>query len=115
VAASGEKKTVETPEFAAFSRRILKALARRIGDNGDIAVLHELAELERTVQQMMLEAVDKLKAEPWSYSWADVAREIGTNRSAAHERFGPKSIYRQRDESAKAAHGILNFIRLWSA
>lgn len=95
------QKVVETPEFAAFSRRILKALARRIGDQGDIAVLHELAELERCVQDMMLEAVDKLNADPWNYSWADIALELGTKRSAAHERFGPKSIYRQRVKSAE--------------
>lgn len=74
-------------EFVAFSRRILRALGRRmaVSDPEDLAELLELhAELGAAIDQ----AVRGLRAS--GFSWSEIARGTGTTRQAAHARWASK-------------------------
>jgi hypothetical protein len=83
--AKREKKTTENPEFAAFTRRILRAYARRVAD-GDIEALRSLATLASDVDNATRDAVRGLRQ--WSYSWSDIADRLGVSRQAATARWG---------------------------
>lgn len=66
--------------------RNLRALARHVGDGA----LHELADLDRLRDELdghILDAVARLRAEPWCYSWAQIGKTLGISRQAAAQRF----------------------------
>lgn len=75
---------VENGEFAAFSRRIMRALARRAG--GDVDLLPQLRKVQDDVDELMRGAVAQCRAE--GYSWAEIAARLGTTRQAAQQRYG---------------------------
>jgi DNA-directed RNA polymerase specialized sigma24 family protein len=75
---------VENSDFAAFARRIMRALARRAG--GDVELLPILRRVQDDVDELMREAVDHCRSE--GYSWAEIASRLGTTRQAAQQRYG---------------------------
>jgi hypothetical protein len=75
---------VENQDYAAFSRRVIRAAARRIAA-GDVEELAHLLGLEREVQCAIQIAVNGLRAQ--GYSWADIGLRIGITRQAAHQRW----------------------------
>ncbi len=79
------RRVVENDDYAAFTRRVLAAHGRRIAA-GDIAGLAGLAALAANVDRALIDAVTGLRAA--GYSWADIARQLGTTRQAAQQRFG---------------------------
>ena len=81
------KRIRETPEFASFTRRIMRALSRRIAD-GDVDALGELEALRAEVDRAMIAAVVGLRSEPFNYSWAQIGDRLGVTRQAAQIRFG---------------------------
>jgi hypothetical protein len=81
------KSRVETPEYAAFVTRVIRACGRRVAD-GDIGGLAYLVALRDEVETTIASAVAGLRSEPWSYSWQQVADELGTTRQAAQQRYG---------------------------
>lgn len=81
-------RTIETAEFAAFTRRIVRAYGRRIA-SGDVDALPELLKLAREVETVTAQAVNGLRAE--GYSWGEIAARLGTSRQAAQQRFGRAS------------------------
>lgn len=90
-AALSEDRTVDDEAFDAFARRIVRAYGRRIGD-GNVAGLVGLVRLSEAVDQAMQAAVDGLRADPWDYSWGDIARNLGVSRQAVRQRWGsPRS------------------------
>ena len=84
------ERVVENPEFAAFARRILRAAARRVAD-GDVEGLAGLVALRSEVEAAIGQAITGLRSPQWSYSWADIARVLGTTRQAAQQRYGGAS------------------------
>ena len=82
------RAVVENRDYAAFSRRVIRAAGRRIAA-GDIEELSQLLGLERELQQAIQTAVNGLRAE--GYSWADIALRIGITRQAAHQRWATTS------------------------
>jgi hypothetical protein len=80
-------RVVENPEFAAFAGRILRAAARRVGD-GDVEGLACMVALRSELDGAIRQAVTGLRSPQWSYSWADIARVLGTTRQAAQQRYG---------------------------
>jgi hypothetical protein len=84
---SGPKRVVETPEYAAFARRILRACARRVAE-GDVEGLACLVALRTELETAIASAVAGLRSEQWSYSWAQVAAVLGSTRQAAQQRYG---------------------------
>ena len=77
----------DTEEWGAFLERILKATARRVG-SGDIEGLAVIARVQHLVDETMQHSVDRLRGEPWSYSWTDIGLRLGITRQAAQQRFG---------------------------
>ena len=75
---------VENDHYAAFTRRILHAHARRIS-HGDIEGLAALAALAADIDTALHTAVTGLRAA--GYSWADIAARLGVTRQPAHQRF----------------------------
>jgi hypothetical protein len=78
------RPAVENQDYAAFSRRVIRAAARRIAA-GDVEELAHLLGLERELQCAIHTAVNGLRAQ--GYSWADIALRIGITRQAAHQRW----------------------------
>jgi hypothetical protein len=74
-------------DFVAFSRRILRALARRMAVS-DPEDLTELLALRDDLDTAIDQAVAGLRAS--GYSWADIARGTGTTRQAAFARCASK-------------------------
>lgn len=78
------RPVVENQDYAAFSRRVIRAAARRVAA-GDVEELAHLFGLERELQRAIQTAVTGLRAQ--GYSWADIALRIGITRQAAHQRW----------------------------
>jgi hypothetical protein len=77
--------TVENAEFAAFTRRILRAHARRVA-TGDVDALADLVALSTSLDQAIGQAVTGLRA--FGYSWAEIAHRLGITKQAAQQRWG---------------------------
>jgi hypothetical protein len=80
------RPVVENTDYAALSRRVLRAQARRISV-GDVEGLNDLLALERELQRAIHSAVTGLRTS--GYSWGEIATRIGIGRQAAHQRWGP--------------------------
>ena len=82
------RDVVETDDYAAMLRRMLRAYARRVGqaDDVDLAVMADLA---REVDDLVAAAVAAQRA--GGRSWGDVGRALGVTRQAAQQRFGSRS------------------------
>ena len=78
------RRVVENDDYAAFTRRVLHAHARRIA-HGDIEGLTQLAALAAEINTTLHHAVRGLRDQ--GYSWAEIAARLGTTRQAAQQRF----------------------------
>jgi hypothetical protein len=78
------RPAVENQDYAAFSRRVIRAHARRIAE-GDIEALTHLTGLERELHNAIHTAVEGLRTQ--GYSWADIALRLGITRQATHQRW----------------------------
>lgn len=76
---------VENREFAAFTRRIIRAHARRVAA-GDVEALTDLVALSAAVDQAITDAVIGLRA--FGYSWTEIATRLGITKQAAQQRWG---------------------------
>jgi hypothetical protein len=79
------KPAIENDEYAAFTRRILRAYARRISA-GDIDALADIIILAADVEHATRQAVTGLR--DTGYSWADIGLRLGVTRQAAQQRWG---------------------------
>ncbi len=79
------KRERDIPSFAGMVRRTLRALGRRVAD-ADPEDLVELLELREVVEEAIAEAVRGQRGN--GFSWAEIARGLGTTRQAAQQRFG---------------------------
>lgn len=84
-------RVVENSEFTAFSRRILRAVGRRIAA-GDVDALPDLAALSADLDAAIGDVVLGLRAV--GYSWGEIAARLGVTRQAAHQRWaaGPARV-----------------------
>jgi hypothetical protein len=71
---------------AAMVSRCLRAMSRRVGD-GDVAALEEFDRLRHELDGHILDAVTRLRAEPWCYSWRQIGIALGVTPQAAAQRF----------------------------
>ncbi len=81
----GARPVVGNDAYAAFTRRILRAYVRRIGD-GDVEALAGLTSLASEVDTAMQEAITGLR--DFGYSWAEIGARLGVTRQAAQQRWG---------------------------
>jgi hypothetical protein len=79
------RRVVDTFDYAAFTRRVVRAYGRRIAA-GDIEALPGLALLSRELDEAILSAVKGLRE--FGYPWSEIATRLGITRQAAQQRFG---------------------------
>ena len=73
-------------EFHAAAVQMLRAYARRVGDDpGGIHELGQLASLPQEADDQLHTAVGHLRRA--GYSWTEIGRELGVGRTAAQKRF----------------------------
>lgn len=86
-------EAVETTEYLAFAKRILRAAGRRVasGDEPDLADLAGLVEL---VDEALVVAVSGMRAN--GQSWPYIASGLGTTPQAARKRFAERVENRLR-------------------
>lgn len=73
--------------FIAFSRRILRALSRRVS-TADPEDLAEMLALAADLDDCIIRAVQGLRDS--GFSWGEIATATGTTRQAAHARWASK-------------------------
>jgi hypothetical protein len=83
---SRAKGRVETSQYAAFARRMIRAYARRAGEEMDPEDLAEMLGLLAEFEQACAVAIHTGR-ETQEWSWADIGRAAGTTRSAAFQRW----------------------------
>ena len=83
-------RTVETPDYAGFLRRSIRAMERRVGSDGDLESLAELVQLETELQATIQRTVDRLRDEH-GFSWSEIGRVLGVSRQAAQQRYGARA------------------------
>jgi len=83
--ANRRRDVVENDEYAAFTRRVLRAYGRRVAA-GDIEALADLTTLAHEVEAAIRTAVIGLR--DFGYSWAEIGARVGITRQSAHERWG---------------------------
>lgn len=76
------KRAIENSDRAALNVRMVRALGRRIGVEGDTDQLRHFAEVDAALTAARAAAVDGLRRQ--GYSWAEVADGLGVSRQAAH-------------------------------
>jgi len=79
------RKVVENDSYVAFTRRILRAYARRVA-SGDIEALRSMTLLTADVDAATRAAVQGLR--DFGYSWAEIGDRLGVTRQAAQQRWG---------------------------
>jgi hypothetical protein len=79
------RDVVENNAYAAFTRRVIHAYARRVA-TGDVEALTDLVGLATQLDTAILQAVTGLRA--CGYSWTEIATRLGITRQAAHQRWG---------------------------
>jgi hypothetical protein len=82
------QRLVENDDYAAFTRRILRAYARRVAD-GDVEALIAMTGLAQEIDAAIGQAVMGLRA--FGYSWAEIGSRLGITRQAAQQRWGQAS------------------------
>jgi len=79
------RPAVQNDAYAAFTRRILAAYARRVA-TGDIEALTLMTGLAEDIDTALQHAVNGLRAH--GYSWAEIGSRLGITRQAAQQRWG---------------------------
>ncbi len=79
------RDVVENDEYAAFTRRIIRAYARRVA-TGDVEALTDMVAFSSVLDDAISEAVTGLRSH--GYSWAEIAARLGISRQAAQQRWG---------------------------
>ena len=79
------RDVVENDEYAACTRRIIRAYARRVA-TGDVEALTDMVALSALLDEAIGEAVTGLRAH--GYSWAEIGDRLGSSRQAAQQRWG---------------------------
>lgn len=85
----------DVQDFAAFTRRIMRAYRRR-ADAGELepADLADLLAIRLELDATLTAAVVAVKVA--GYSWSEVAEATGTAKQSAHERWSPAVRARQK-------------------
>lgn len=79
--------SVETPDYVAFARRIIRAAGRRVA-TGDDWELAELLSLRDEVEDAIAAGVAGQRAQ--GHSWAYIAEGLGVTRQTAYERYAKR-------------------------
>lgn len=86
---SRRRGPVETPEYAAMVRRMIRSYGRRVAD-ADPEDLAELVAIREVLDEAIDEAVEGMR-EARAISWGQIGRALGITRQAAQQRYGQRS------------------------
>jgi hypothetical protein len=78
----------ETSEIAAMVERMIKSYGRRVAASDDVDLARMLQVREAFDEAIAAAVVGQKEA---GYSWAEIARGLGTTRQNAQMRFGNRS------------------------
>jgi hypothetical protein len=78
------RAVVENDEYAAFTRRIVRAYGRRVGA-GDVEALSAMVSLANELETAIQDAVIGLRQ--FGYSWTEIGDRLGISRQAARQRW----------------------------
>lgn len=78
------RTVVETDQYDAFTRRILRGYARRVAA-GDIDALADMTQLADELDASIRSAVAGLRGN--GYSWTEIAERLGVTRQGAYKRW----------------------------
>lgn len=81
------QRLADNDEYAAFTRRILRAYAHRVA-KGDIDAITNLAALADETENAVRHAVTGLRNQ--GYSWAEIGARLGITRQAAQQHWGTR-------------------------
>lgn len=76
------ERVTETADFGAAALRMVRTLARRVGD-GDVDEFGALWQARAEMDRAVAEAVEGLQAA--GFSWADMAARAGVSKQALHQ------------------------------
>ena len=77
------RRSVENDEYASFTRRVVRAYARRVAA-GDVDALAAMTGMATELDEAISQAVIGLRKA--GYSWAQIAVRLGVTRQAAQQR-----------------------------
>lgn len=80
--------SVETPEYAAFCRRIIRAYSRRVAEH-DYVDLAEMLRVRDEMDAAITAAVQGMRDR--GVSWSMIGEGLGTTRQAAQMRYGKRA------------------------
>lgn len=80
--------SIETAEYAAMLKRMIRAYGRRVADGDDVD-LREMLAVQAELENAIRVAVQGQR-EIHGQSWAYIAGGLGVTRQSAFERFGRK-------------------------
>lgn len=80
--------SVETPEFLAMVRRMLRAAGRRVAEADEVE-LADLAGLRDEVDNVIAQAVAGWRAD--GRSWGTIGAALGLTRQGAQQRYGKRA------------------------
>ncbi|HEY0701063.1 MAG TPA: hypothetical protein VGD43_25030 [Micromonospora sp.] len=78
---------IETPDYAAMLRRMIRAYGRRVGEADDVD-LAEMLTVRTEMDAAIQAAVDRMRER--GCSWAEIGRGLGTTRQNAQQTYGVK-------------------------
>ena len=105
------RRVVENDDYAAFTRRILAAHARRIS-HGDIEGLTALAALAADIDTALHRGH---RPAGQGYSWADIAARLGVTRQAAQQRFTPPDTSNPEGADRWASNAAICYVAVCDA
>ena len=79
------RRSIENDEYASFTRRVLRAYARRVAA-GDVDALAAMTGMATELDEAISQAVIGLRKA--GYSWAEIAVRLGVTRQATQQRWG---------------------------
>ena len=79
------REVVENDQYAAFTRRIVAAYARRVA-SGDVEALPDMVALSAHLDVAIGQAVQGLRG--FGYSWAEIGARLNLTRQAVQQRWG---------------------------
>ena len=79
------RRSVENDEYAAFTRRVMRAYAQRVAAS-DVDALADMTGIATELDKAISQAVIGLRNT--GYSWAEIAAQLGVTRQAAQQRWG---------------------------
>ena len=81
------RRSVENDEYASFTRRVMRAYARRVAA-GDVDALATMTGLAGDLDEAISQAVTGLRKA--GYSWAEITVRLRVTRQAAQQRLGQR-------------------------